>query len=206
MRKLLLILGLAFFSNIQAADLTIPNTFTAGTPAVADDVNANFTAAKVAVDDNNTNIVNNTGDIDLNAINIGINQSAILDHEGRISVLEAAPPSGLPSILFGRILADGSIATFNGSAGSLVVNRTAPGRYQLDLPGVLVLTGTGCGPGPDGTFNLLLTPLNTGAVNDVIAFQNGVGSRCTDLAQLFFVETNIGGTEADTGFTFMFVR
>jgi hypothetical protein len=40
----------------SATDVTIPNTFTAGTAAVAAQVNANFTAVKTAVDDNNTRI------------------------------------------------------------------------------------------------------------------------------------------------------
>ena len=37
-------------------EMTIPNTFTANTPAVADEVNANFVAAKTAVDDNSAEL------------------------------------------------------------------------------------------------------------------------------------------------------
>ena len=40
-----------------AGTLTIPNTFSANTKAVAAEVNANFTAAKTAVDDNDSRIV-----------------------------------------------------------------------------------------------------------------------------------------------------
>ncbi|MBA1330858.1 transcriptional regulator, partial [Candidatus Endoriftia persephone str. Guaymas] len=36
-----------------ASEVTIPNTFSAGSPAVASEVNANFSAVKTAVDDNN---------------------------------------------------------------------------------------------------------------------------------------------------------
>jgi hypothetical protein len=39
-----------------ASDVTIPNTFTAGTPAVAVQVNANFAAVEAAVDDNDARI------------------------------------------------------------------------------------------------------------------------------------------------------
>ncbi|HEX9626636.1 MAG TPA: tail fiber domain-containing protein [Acidiferrobacterales bacterium] len=39
-----------------AGEVTLPNTFTAGTPAVAAQVNANFDAVKAAVDDNNGRI------------------------------------------------------------------------------------------------------------------------------------------------------
>ena len=77
MRKLLLILGIAFINNIQAADLTIPNTFTAGTPAVAVDVNANFAAVETEVDDNNASIVGNASGITTNASNITSNNAGI---------------------------------------------------------------------------------------------------------------------------------
>ena len=71
-------------SAALASDVTIPNTFTAGTAAVAAEVNANFTAVKTAVDDNNTNIGTNATDIATNAAaistnttNIGANTTAI---------------------------------------------------------------------------------------------------------------------------------
>lgn len=57
-------------STAWAGTLTIPNTFTAGSPAVAADVNANFTAGKTAVDDNNTRITANTASAATNATNI----------------------------------------------------------------------------------------------------------------------------------------
>ena len=95
MRKLLLILGIAFINNIQAADLAIPNTFTAGTTAVAAEVNANFTAVESAVDDNNTNITTNASgistsasDIATNTANITINTSNIANIDSRVSMLE----------------------------------------------------------------------------------------------------------------------
>ncbi|VAW94300.1 hypothetical protein MNBD_GAMMA23-2235 [hydrothermal vent metagenome] len=49
-----LLLGLS--TAAFAASVTIPNTFTAGSPAVAADVNANFSAVKTAVDDNDARI------------------------------------------------------------------------------------------------------------------------------------------------------
>jgi len=64
-----------------ASELTIPNTFSAGTPAVAADVNANFNAAKNAVDDNNTQI----GDIN----------TVITDLTQRIVQLEADSHQGV---------------------------------------------------------------------------------------------------------------
>ena len=41
---------------LQASSLSIPNTFSAGSPAVAAEVNGNFSAAKTAVDDNDSRI------------------------------------------------------------------------------------------------------------------------------------------------------
>jgi len=48
----LLVLGTNLFSDAASAQaLTIPNTFAAGTPAVADEVNVNFDAVATAVND-----------------------------------------------------------------------------------------------------------------------------------------------------------
>lgn len=43
---------------VWAGSVTIPNTFTSGTKAIAADVNANFNAVKSAVDDNDTRLSN----------------------------------------------------------------------------------------------------------------------------------------------------
>lgn len=48
----------AIASPLQAGSVTVPNTFSSGTPAVAAEVNGNFTAVKTAVDDNNSRITN----------------------------------------------------------------------------------------------------------------------------------------------------
>ena len=57
-------------SQVFAGEVTIPNTFTAGETAVAADVNADFTAVKTAVDDNNARITNNATDISTNTDSI----------------------------------------------------------------------------------------------------------------------------------------
>jgi hypothetical protein len=51
-----LLLGLAYPAYVTASTVTIPNTFTAGSVIRAADFNANFTAVKTAVDDNDTRI------------------------------------------------------------------------------------------------------------------------------------------------------
>ena len=47
---------IAITTSLQAGSLTVPSTFSAGTPAVAAEVNGNFTAVKTAVDDNDSRI------------------------------------------------------------------------------------------------------------------------------------------------------
>lgn len=55
--QLLIIFGTIFLSfSVHASDLTIPNVFTAGTAAVADEVNGNFGAVEAAVNDNDSRI------------------------------------------------------------------------------------------------------------------------------------------------------
>ena len=63
-----IIIGLS--SPTWAGDLTIPNNFTSGTPAVAAEVNANFDAVEQEVDDNNTRINRNNSNIGVNRDNI----------------------------------------------------------------------------------------------------------------------------------------
>ncbi len=54
MKKIVLMVFMSI--GVNAAELTIPNTFVANTPAVASEVNGNFAAVETAVDDNNARI------------------------------------------------------------------------------------------------------------------------------------------------------
>lgn len=64
-------------NGVWASDMTIPNSFTADTPAVAAEVNNNFSAAKAAVDDNNARINTNRADIDGHTVTINNNSDDI---------------------------------------------------------------------------------------------------------------------------------
>jgi len=68
---------LSLSATTFAADVTIPNSFTAGSPAVAADVNANFSAVETAVDDNNSRVTTNAGNISTNTAAIAVNTAAI---------------------------------------------------------------------------------------------------------------------------------
>jgi hypothetical protein len=48
---------LVISNQLFASDITYPNIFISGTPAVADEVNVNFLVTEIAVDDNNARIV-----------------------------------------------------------------------------------------------------------------------------------------------------
>jgi hypothetical protein len=56
MKRYLILATLLVSITAAASEVTIPNDFTAGTPAVADDVDENFQAVKTAVDDNHNRI------------------------------------------------------------------------------------------------------------------------------------------------------
>lgn len=72
---LIAILIANFHFSINAGEVDIPNAFTAGTPAVAADVNANFTAVETAVDGN--------------AIDIAALLATVTAMEARLTTLEA---------------------------------------------------------------------------------------------------------------------
>lgn len=83
MQALLLMVPVVVFGQTQ-----VPNTFQAGQPARAAEVNENFAAIETAVDDNATDIASNTTKIDTNATDINADSTAIQDLEARVITLE----------------------------------------------------------------------------------------------------------------------
>lgn len=65
----------AFVLPLQAGPLTVPNTFSSGTPAVAEEVNSNFVAVKTAVGDNDSRITDNFNDVTSNISRLDILES-----------------------------------------------------------------------------------------------------------------------------------
>ncbi len=78
-------LALFAIGTAVADDLTIPNTFTSGTPARAADVNANFAAVEASVDDNAADIAANTGGVASNSASVAANTSAIATNQTAIT-------------------------------------------------------------------------------------------------------------------------
>jgi histone H3/H4 len=72
-----LVFGMALPLAATAGSVTIANTFSSGTPAVAVDVNQNFSDVAAAVNDNHGRITTNEGAIATNATAISGNASAI---------------------------------------------------------------------------------------------------------------------------------
>lgn len=75
---------------LYASEMEIPNTFSSGAAAVAAEVNANFTAAKTAVDDNNAKI---------EAL-----QAQVEALEATVAQLQAAQPSTIASHVHPRLI------------------------------------------------------------------------------------------------------
>ncbi len=109
--QLLFVVFLSLSAAIGYA-VTLPNTFTSGTPAVAEDVNANFDALKTAVD----------------------------TLETKIATLEATSlPSETGKLGYALINADGSVNaaySFNSSGGGITATMAGTGVYTVTFAGL----------------------------------------------------------------------
>ncbi|MCP4430736.1 MAG: hypothetical protein GY806_07140, partial [Gammaproteobacteria bacterium] len=74
-----------FALPLHAEPLTVPNTFTARTTALAAEVNANFAAIETAVDDNDLRITDNDNRVTSNISLIGQNTTTISSKQDRVS-------------------------------------------------------------------------------------------------------------------------
>ena len=90
MQKFIIISAIILIPTSWAADLTIPNTFVSGTPAIAAEVNANFSAVETAVDDNDGRITINANGLAALQSTISALQSDLADANNSIGLLQAA--------------------------------------------------------------------------------------------------------------------
>lgn len=112
---ILVVLGFsAAISYVQAGVLTVPNTFSAGTKAVAADVNDNFGAVKNAVDDNDGRITVNAADIASMQAAIAALQATVSAQATTIATLQ----SDLSSVQGNSVLAlDGNLSFITDANG-----------------------------------------------------------------------------------------
>lgn len=97
---------------VFASSVTVPNTFVAGTPAVAAEVNANFSAVAAAINDNDLRLTS---------------------AEARLDGIEST------GLVQGAAFCEGATETvqrsFNNQGAAPTVTRLAEGFYEVTFPG-----------------------------------------------------------------------
>lgn len=127
-------------SPAMAGQMSVPNTFTAGTPALAAQVNANFTAAKTAVDDNDARITTNAATAATNTANITTNAAAIATNASAIAVIQGA--ALVRTITVSPVIVGGAPDPIQSGTALLaavagITTASATNRYLIKLePGV----------------------------------------------------------------------
>lgn len=118
----------AVFVPAASMAVTIPHDFTAGTPIVAAEVNANFAELETAV----TSVENGKAD----APAVGV--LAPID-KGRVAYVRAGPCHS-SAVVDCEPPPD---KTFTTASISPTITRTAVGRYSVKVPGIIIGTGVG---------------------------------------------------------------
>ena len=103
--------------GLSYAAVTIPNTFTASTPAVADQVNANFTALKTAVD---------ALEAKVNTLGTNLPLASKQGKMGYVWASDENLASYTPNPIY----------SFNSSGGAITAARSAIGVYSVTFSGL----------------------------------------------------------------------
>ncbi len=143
-----------------ADSLTVPKTFTAGTKAIAADVNANFAAVAASVNDNDSRITTNTGEISnntaataanaaaisTNATNIGNNTTAINNNAAAITANAAAISTNATNIANNTTAINNNAAAIIANSTATATNSTAIAALQSanQCPSDMVAAGSLC--------------------------------------------------------------
>ncbi|GGX73473.1 hypothetical protein [Saccharospirillum salsuginis] len=137
------LISAAMVLSVHASELDTPNSFTSGTPAVAAEVNENFTAAEEAINDNDSRLTTV--------------ETTLTDVLSRLETLESKSPALTVDTYFATdlvfLLANGSLTIPAGVDG----NQSEPGsagtgREWHALPGLTAVSFT---VEDDGTLILL---------------------------------------------------
>jgi hypothetical protein len=132
--------GLLVTLTAQAGDLSIPHTFQSGTPALANEVNANFSAVEDAVDDNDQRITGVESALDDADQQLSALESGVDDLELRVSGLEDAV-AALQHANVVTVAAAGGDFTSVAAALASISDSSDSNRYLVRvMPGVYTET------------------------------------------------------------------
>jgi hypothetical protein len=184
MNRILTLLFLLGAQTVAADDLTIPNAFTAGTPARAAEVNDNFTAVEASVDDNAADIATNSTDNATNTTDIATNTADITINAGDIATNAVGVQSNAAAIT------TNDLAIQDNSDAIAAVAVTGPVMIKVDgqnigtflqSNGDLFVEGDFWGLSDTGyLFNVTPFSINSRVIRDLRADRIGfTGPNCT---------------------------
>lgn len=122
-------LSISITTPLMAGPVTISNTFTAGSPAKADEVNQNFSDVADAVNDNNTRISSNAAAVAQNSGNITTNATVIETNGNAISGLNTSVTT-----LSGVVGANSTAIGQNGT--NITTNASSISTNSADIGGL----------------------------------------------------------------------
>lgn len=140
------VLALAMAGTTQAGTVTIPNMFTAGTPAKAADVNANFDAVKTATNDNDSRI----SKLEADNATLKADNTTLKDTVSQMQADIKALQSKLAAVNNSQVMALGpylTVDTISDSRGPLV---------KLTGVNVQIVNGAGLTASANGLGNLII--------------------------------------------------
>ena len=130
-----LALGLCVIGPVTAGNVTIPNTFSSGTPAVAAEVNANFGALETAVNDNDSRITTNSNDLAALQTAVTTLQATVAALQDTVTTLQddlTAANDTIAGLQADLASANSTIASLQSDLANVQANSV------LDLDGILV--------------------------------------------------------------------
>jgi hypothetical protein len=176
-----------------AAELTIPNSFSNGEPADADEVNANFNAVKTAVDDNNQKIVDLSQPRSASVTYSAMGFSPAKAEADRVAIIGSSFVVEHYENEFEKDAEDGSLAILNGDSGAFY--------HSVLLRSGIIITRIRAGVRGAVTVNLkkagdtdpLATVTGTGSDEQIIEVGN-IDHTIEEFPASYFIEVLLSGS------------